>query len=138
MKIDQGIPYHLINVKISNVTYVFINSGSKGPGKYKAHKEESDDHDWGKSKREKLDRMPVHSSSGKPIERIATYGDEYKTLNITQAQGAGGIFQIYIDRYYHGTISKVKNEWVTHLNEPSELTGDDISILVEMIEHDER
>jgi len=25
MKIDQGIPYHLINVKISNVTYVFIS-----------------------------------------------------------------------------------------------------------------
>jgi hypothetical protein len=109
-------------------------AGIKGPGKYRTKKNESEDHDWGKSKRDRLGEIPLHTSNMKPIEIAAVYGDEYKTLTITQPNGAAGTLHISINRYHQGTISRVNNEWVAHLNQPIELTGDDILILVEMIE----
>ena len=70
----------------------------------------------------------------KDIETIAVYGDEYKTLTITQPNGAAGIFHISIDRYHQGRLFKANGGWIAHFNEPFELTGDDILVLVEIIE----
>ena len=41
------------------VVPIGFNLGSKGPGKYRTHNEESEDHDWGKSKRDKRDEPDV-------------------------------------------------------------------------------
>ena len=82
-----------------------LPNGSKGPGKYRTQKEESDDHDWGKTKRDKLDTPAAHSSTLKHIERVAVFGDQYKSLTISEPNGSGGILHISIDGYHQGTIS---------------------------------
>jgi hypothetical protein len=68
------------------------------------------------------------------IEFFASYGNENKRVEIAQSYGGGDHYQILIDRYYHGIITKRKGEWVAFLNSKSELTGDDVLIIGELIE----
>lgn len=70
----------------------------------------------------------------KKIEFLAWYGDENKSVEICEPNGAGGHYQILIDHYYHGIITKRKGEWVVYPNVKSDLTGDDICIISELIE----
>ena len=70
----------------------------------------------------------------KYFEFIASYGNEKKVVKITQPTGGGDCYQILIQNYFQGVITKLKNEWVPHLNSRSELTGDDVFILTEVIE----
>jgi hypothetical protein len=70
----------------------------------------------------------------KKIEIEASFGNKKKAVQIVQPAGAGGLYQILISNYYHGTVSKINGEWVAHLNAKSELTGDDIQIITDLIE----
>ncbi|MRG45484.1 hypothetical protein GFS24_10180 [Chitinophaga sp. SYP-B3965] len=69
------------------------------------------------------------------IEFTAVFGDEHKKVRLSEPNGGGGGYHIYINNYYHGTIKKVNYEWVGHLNRASELTSADISILADIIEN---
>jgi hypothetical protein len=64
----------------------------------------------------------------------AWYGNEMKTVVITQPNGAGGSFQILIDKFYQGVLLKAQGEWKVYLNSRSQLTSDDISILTDLAE----
>jgi hypothetical protein len=70
----------------------------------------------------------------KKIEFKASFGNKKKAVEIIQPAGAGGLYQILIDRYYHGTMNKINGEWVAHLNRNSELTGDDVQIIIDLLE----
>lgn len=72
------------------------------------------------------------------IEFHASYGEIKKPVEICEPNGAGGHYQILIDHYYHGIITKRKGEWVAFLNSKSELTGDDISIIADLIDQMEK
>lgn len=68
------------------------------------------------------------------IEIIGAFGDERKTVRISQPNGAWPSYHIMIDNYYHGNLTKLDGEWVSHLNGNSYLTTEDICILGEIID----
>lgn len=70
----------------------------------------------------------------KQLDFTATYGDEKKNVKITEPNGTGGGFQVFIDDYYQGMLMKLNNEWVGHLNDKSQLSPDDISALGDIID----
>ena len=69
---------------------------------------------------------------GLHIEFLAWYGDKALKAELSQVMGTGdGIHvHLYINHYYRGTFFKRQSEWVV----PDQLTGDDASILIDMIE----
>jgi hypothetical protein len=69
-----------------------------------------------------------------PIEFDAPFGDKSRHIKLSSNSSGGGGYQILIDKYYHGEIVKVNDEWKARLNDKSFLTGDDITILGEIIE----
>ena len=70
----------------------------------------------------------------KKIEFLASYGDIKKPVEICEPNGAGSHYQILIDHYYHGIITRRNGEWVDYLNYKSNLSGDDVLIIGELIE----
>jgi len=52
---------------------------------------------------------------------------------VANNHGGGGC-QIIIDNFYQGNIVYIDGSWQAHLNNKTILTGDDISVLGEIIE----
>lgn len=71
------------------------------------------------------------------IEFIAHYGDEQKTVELSVALGGSGGYGVVINKYYHGVLYRRNGEWVGHLNDNSDITTTDVSILGEIIEKEE-
>jgi len=69
------------------------------------------------------------------IEGVENFGEGRKKYQFIRPQGAGGHFQILIDKYYQGTIEKRNGKWVAHLNRTSKLTPDDIWIIGELLDN---
>jgi hypothetical protein len=69
----------------------------------------------------------------KDIDFKAAVGDQFWEVKLSWQRSIIG-YQIYIDKYFDGTIVKSKSGWVAHFNAPSILTGDDILVLGDMIE----
>lgn len=69
------------------------------------------------------------------IKFKAAFGDQEKEVELTAPTGAGGGYQIFIDRYYFGSIILVNDQWTTMLNPKGEkeLTTEDRMILIDMI-----
>lgn len=70
----------------------------------------------------------------KEIIFLAAFSEQQKEVRVTQPNGAGNDFQVFVEKYYQGVLVKLKGEWVGHLNPNSLLTADDILILGEMID----
>jgi hypothetical protein len=70
------------------------------------------------------------------IERKVLFGSVSTQLMILEPHGAAGVYQVYIDKYYKGTISKTAGKWVGHLSYNTDLTADDIQALGEFIEEE--
>lgn len=68
------------------------------------------------------------------IEFTATFGHVRKTVKLSQPAGASGGYKIFIDGFYQGMIVKLNGEWVGHLNPASQINGDDIGVIGEVIE----
>lgn len=68
------------------------------------------------------------------IEFTATFGHVRKTVRLVQPAGGVGGYQVFIDKIYQGMIVKPQGEWVGHLNPASQLTGDDIGVIGEVID----
>jgi hypothetical protein len=67
------------------------------------------------------------------IEFAASFGLEKKTVKISEvSKGAEG-YHVYIDKYFYGSLSKIRGEWVHHACQPW-FTADDIQAIVEIIE----
>jgi hypothetical protein len=58
-------------------------------------------------------------------------GDTVGKLDLRQPNGAGGAFFVTLNNFHHGTIHKSQGEWKPFLHPSTELTGDDVWILIE-------
>ena len=56
-----------------------------------------------------------------------------KRVVIFQPNG-GGLYFLFMDNYYQGTMVNLNGSWIGNLNIKSELTGDNIEVLGKMIE----
>jgi hypothetical protein len=69
---------------------------------------------------------------------LASFGNEKKLVDISLVKGASGIsYHILIDNYSQGSIDLVGGEWVPHLNSNAILTGDDVTVIISMLEGDD-
>jgi hypothetical protein len=73
----------------------------------------------------------------KTIEFDAPLGNRTMQVKLVSNDYGGGGYQILIDKYYHGEIVFLNGTWQAHLNAKSDLTGDDIAILGEVIENEQ-
>jgi len=48
--------------------------------------------------------------------------------------GAGGIYHVMLDKYYNGQIMKSHNGWRVNLYPTTILQGDDVAVIIELIE----
>jgi len=70
----------------------------------------------------------------KTIEFDATFCDKMKHVQIVWPAGANGAIYILIDNYLEGQMVYQMGECRAYLNARTILTGDDITILGEIIE----
>ena len=68
------------------------------------------------------------------IEFETPFGDETKKIKLVSNDYGGGGYQILINNYYDGEIFWRDGTWQAHLSPKTILTGDDITILGEIIE----
>lgn len=68
------------------------------------------------------------------IELPYTVGDYQTVLKLEQPYGSGGGYHIYLDKRYHGQICKMSDGWHVYINPNSELSSDDIQIILEAVE----
>lgn len=71
------------------------------------------------------------------IELQAVIGDKRIKVVLSKPFGAGGHYHINVDGYYHGVIIQRQGEWVALVHETSWMTGDDLSILIEIVKDNE-
>jgi hypothetical protein len=70
----------------------------------------------------------------KSIDFEGIIGSRKITVQLLQPFGGGDHWQILIDKYYQGTMTKANGEWVAHLGGRSDLTGDEVAILGTIID----
>ena len=61
------------------------------------------------------------------------YGNKTKPIEISMPTGGVNAWYITIDRYHHGQMIRYKGEWIGYIHPTSELTGDDIWIIGDLI-----
>lgn len=65
------------------------------------------------------------------------FGDQTKIITISRPQGAGNIFFIDTDHWHDGEIILTQNfGWQFRFNFRSYLTGNDVIILIDLIERE--
>ncbi len=68
------------------------------------------------------------------LEFTAVFGEEHKEVCVSLPNGAPCGYEITINNFCQGTLFKRDGSWLVYLNRRSELSGDDISILQDMID----
>ena len=68
------------------------------------------------------------------IKFKSAFGDEDKQVEISSPNGAGGGYNLMIDKYLHGRLFKRNNIWVAFFHKDNEYTGADIEVLGEIID----
>lgn len=61
----------------------------------------------------------------------ATFGNQTRTVEIREVQGA---WQVFLDDYYQGAVNWLGTELVMNPSHASGLQGDDIGVILEIIE----
>lgn len=70
----------------------------------------------------------------KTIEFDAQFGDRPVHIEVSAPVGAGGRYQVMIDKYYNGSITKTANYgWQVHLHPKTILQGDDVSVIIGLL-----
>ena len=67
----------------------------------------------------------------------AAFGSEKRMVILSKTMGGGQSYQLSINKYHQGTFICYQGKWRAYLNDRSELTNDDIFILIEMIKGNE-
>jgi hypothetical protein len=71
----------------------------------------------------------------KSIEIDTFFGDKPVHIEISAPMGAGGnTYHVNINKFYCGRVWKTHHGWQNDINPKSELTGDDVQILIDLIE----
>ena len=68
------------------------------------------------------------------IEFIANTAGIRRRIKLMNPTGGGDGYHVYIEKFYNGTIVKLKGQWVGHLNAESDLSDAQIKRLGEIIE----
>lgn len=68
------------------------------------------------------------------IEVDTFFGGKQVHIEISAPMGAGNCFQVVINSYYNGRVWKTAEGWQHDLNPKTILTGDDVQILIDLIE----
>lgn len=71
------------------------------------------------------------------IEFTANLHGIKKKVELSNPYGGGEGYHVYIDRYYYGTIVKLKGQWVGHMNPKSDLTEAQIQKMGKIIDEHE-
>jgi hypothetical protein len=68
----------------------------------------------------------------------ASFGSETKIIEISPVMGTGteATWFVFIDRYFHGSVTRVGGELVYHPGAGIALQGDDVGALLEVVEMD--
>ncbi|MGY3054366.1 hypothetical protein ACVWYG_002573 [Pedobacter sp. UYEF25] len=64
----------------------------------------------------------------------AAFGNEVKTVRLTQPHGGQGNYHIMIDNFYSGVIVRTHTGFLVYLNNVELLTSADLEALLERIE----
>jgi len=70
----------------------------------------------------------------KPIEIDTYFGDKPVHTEISATMGAGGGFYVTINKYYQGRVWKTNDGWRHDLNQKTTLQGDDLALIIDLIE----
>jgi len=70
------------------------------------------------------------------IEINTTFGERPSIVEITAPMGAGNVYQVIVDKYYNGQIINTTRGWQVYLNPKTILRGDDVSVILELIERE--
>lgn len=62
------------------------------------------------------------------------FGEEPAHIEISAPMGAGNVYHVIIDKYYNGQIINTSRGWQVYLNPKTILQGDDVSVILELIE----
>jgi len=68
------------------------------------------------------------------IQFTAPFGDETKTVKISETIPGSGSYQVYVDNFYQGSLRKINGEWNGFLNARSELSYEDIQAAGERVD----
>jgi hypothetical protein len=71
--------------------------------------------------------------SVKQIELGAQFGEVVKHIEISWLSGVNDIVYITIDKYHNGQMVYQQGRWNGYMNKGTILTGDDITVLAELI-----
>lgn len=68
------------------------------------------------------------------IKWIGTFGHEQKEVELSEVNGTGGLWHLYIDRRWQGQFGECNGEWMYHPHRPPGwLTVADMQILCQLI-----
>jgi hypothetical protein len=69
------------------------------------------------------------------LEFDAQFAGKPVHIEVSAPRGAGNSYQVMINKYYNGSLTKTTNyDWQIHLHPNTILTGDDVSIIIDLIE----
>lgn len=66
----------------------------------------------------------------------ASFGQQVKIVKIVQLQEGINDYQVFVDNYYWGKVQKIRREWTMYMTPKTELTGDDIVAIFEVVERE--
>ena len=65
---------------------------------------------------------------------FTVFGDNPVHIEISATMGAGDVFHVTIDKYYNGRLWKTSDGWRHDLNPKTILQGDDVAVIIELVE----
>jgi hypothetical protein len=69
------------------------------------------------------------------MELDVQFGDKPVHIEISAPMGGGNSYQVMINKYYNGSLEKTVNYgWQIHLHPKTILQGDDVAIIIDLIE----
>lgn len=66
------------------------------------------------------------------LETQGAFGEEFKWIKVSQSR-ADGSWEIFIDGYRQGSVIFYRDKFVAHFNSRSLLSGDDLSVVLDML-----
>lgn len=69
----------------------------------------------------------------KEIILLAAIGNDSKQVILSQPNGAGDLYHIIIEDYYHGQVTRTMFGWSVFINENSWLSIEDCDVILDSI-----
>jgi len=66
------------------------------------------------------------------IEIDTFFNNKQAHIEVTRA--FSGTYQVWVNKEYHGIIMQATEGWIVHLHRNTILQGDDVAVIIEIIE----